>query len=51
MDTTLLPEFPKAPLPIAISECLVGGEVRFDGGHKRSSSRSWGTEEDRKSVV
>lgn len=37
MDTTLLPEFPKPPLPIAISECLVGGEVRFDGGHKRSS--------------
>lgn len=32
-----LPAFPQAPLPIAISECLVGGEVRHDGGHKRSS--------------
>ena len=32
-----LPPFPTAPLPVAISECLDGGEVRFDGGHKRSS--------------
>jgi uncharacterized protein YbgA (DUF1722 family)/uncharacterized protein YbbK (DUF523 family) len=24
-------------LKLAISECLVGGEVRYDGGHKRSS--------------
>jgi uncharacterized protein YbgA (DUF1722 family)/uncharacterized protein YbbK (DUF523 family) len=32
-----LPALPKAPLSIAISECLVGGEVRHDGGHKRSS--------------
>jgi uncharacterized protein YbbK (DUF523 family) len=32
-----LPTLPKAPLSIAISECLIGGEVRHDGGHKRSS--------------
>ena len=32
-----LPALPQAPLKIAISECLVGGEVRHDGGHKRSS--------------
>lgn len=32
-----LPALPQAPLTIAISECLVGGEVRHDGGHKRSS--------------
>ncbi len=32
-----LPALPNAPLTIAISECLVGGEVRHDGGHKRSS--------------
>jgi len=32
-----LPALPQAPLVIAISECLVGGEVRHDGGHKRSS--------------
>ena len=28
---------PQAPLTVAISECLTGGEVRHDGGHKRSS--------------
>ena len=33
----VLPALPKAPLNIAISECLVGGEVRHDGGHKRLS--------------
>jgi len=32
-----LPALPRIPLDIAISECLVGGEVRHDGGHKRSS--------------
>lgn len=32
-----LPPIPQAPLRIAISECLVGGEVRHDGGHKKSS--------------
>ncbi len=32
-----LPALPQPPLTIAISECLVGGEVRHDGGHKRSS--------------
>jgi len=33
----ILPPLPQGPLPVAISECLVGGEVRHDGGHKRSS--------------
>jgi len=33
----VLPAFPAGPLTVAISECLVGGEVRHDGGHKRSS--------------
>ena len=33
----VLPPFPSTPLKIGISECLVGGEVRHDGGHKRSS--------------
>jgi len=32
-----LPPLPQVPLPVAISECLIGGEVRHDGGHKRSS--------------
>jgi uncharacterized protein YbgA (DUF1722 family)/uncharacterized protein YbbK (DUF523 family) len=32
-----LPPYPQAPLTVAISECLTGGEVRYDGGHKRSS--------------
>lgn len=32
-----LPEFPQAPLTLGISECLVGGDVRHDGGHKSSS--------------
>jgi uncharacterized protein YbgA (DUF1722 family)/uncharacterized protein YbbK (DUF523 family) len=34
---SLLPEFPQGPLKVYVSECLVGGEVRHDGGHKRSS--------------
>ncbi|MEM7221109.1 MAG: DUF1722 domain-containing protein [Pseudomonadota bacterium] len=32
-----IPARPEPPLPIAISDCLTGAEVRFDGGHKRSS--------------
>lgn len=35
LDT--LPPRPQAPLTIAISDCLTGAEVRFDGSHKRSS--------------
>jgi len=31
-----LPPIPSTPT-VAISECLVGGEVRYDGGHKKSS--------------
>ena len=31
-----LPEFPLPPVTVAVSECLVGGRVRYDGGHKRS---------------
>jgi uncharacterized protein YbgA (DUF1722 family)/uncharacterized protein YbbK (DUF523 family) len=36
-EAGILPPFPQAPLQVAISECLVGGEVRHDGSHKRSS--------------
>lgn len=32
-----LPPFPEPPLPVAVSECLTGAEVRYDGAHKRSS--------------
>lgn len=32
-----LPPRPEPPLPVAISDCLTGAEVRFDGGHKRSA--------------
>ena len=32
----ILPAVPESPL-VAISECLTGGEVRYDGGHKKSS--------------
>ncbi len=35
--TQLLPPRPEPPLTIAISDCLTGAEVRFDGSHKRSS--------------
>jgi uncharacterized protein YbgA (DUF1722 family)/uncharacterized protein YbbK (DUF523 family) len=33
----LLPDRPAPPLTIAVSDCLTGSEVRYDGGHKRSS--------------
>jgi uncharacterized protein YbgA (DUF1722 family)/uncharacterized protein YbbK (DUF523 family) len=29
--------YPRPPLPVAVSECLTGSGVRFDGGHKHSS--------------
>lgn len=29
--------FPGAPIRVGVSACLLGEEVRFDGGHKRSS--------------
>ena len=32
-----LPDRPGAPLPIAISECLLGREVRYDGSSAKSS--------------
>ncbi|MDH3644133.1 MAG: DUF523 and DUF1722 domain-containing protein [Gammaproteobacteria bacterium] len=32
-----LPARPELPLPIAISDCLLGNEVRYDGGSARSS--------------
>jgi uncharacterized protein YbgA (DUF1722 family)/uncharacterized protein YbbK (DUF523 family) len=35
--TELLPERPQAPLPIAISECLLGTQVRYDGSGAASS--------------
>ena len=35
--TVEIPDRPQPPLRIAISDCLLGQEVRYDGGHKRSS--------------
>ncbi len=32
-----LPPFPQPPVPVAVSECLTGAAVRYDGAHKRSS--------------
>lgn len=32
-----IPPFPTAPIPVAVSECLIGNAVRYDGGHKRSA--------------
>ena len=37
MDTEKLPPFPKPPLTVAVSECLTGAHVRYDGGHKREA--------------
>ena len=37
MPDATLPARPEAPLTIAVSDCLIGSEVRFDGSHKRSS--------------
>ena len=36
-DIGALPARPAPPLTVAVSDCLTGAEVRFDGGHKRSS--------------
>jgi uncharacterized protein YbgA (DUF1722 family)/uncharacterized protein YbbK (DUF523 family) len=33
----LLPPRPEPPLSVAVSDCLTGAAVRFDGGHKHSS--------------
>ncbi len=32
-----IPERPAAPLQVAVSDCLLGSPVRYDGGHKKSS--------------
>ncbi len=37
LDVGALPERPAPPLTVAVSDCLTGAEVRYDGGHKRSS--------------
>ncbi len=37
MDDELLPPFPKPPLTVAVSECLTGARVRYDGGDKREA--------------
>ena len=34
---TTLPPFPAPPLTIAVSECLTGAQVRYDGDHKRDA--------------
>ena len=36
-DGGVLPHRPSPPLIVAVSDCLTGSEVRYDGGHKRSS--------------
>ena len=37
MDAEPLPPFPKPPLTVAVSECLTGARVRYDGDHKRDA--------------
>ena len=37
MDAEKLPSFPKPPLTVAVSECLTGARVRYDGDHKREA--------------
>ena len=37
MDDEVLPPFPRPPLTVAVSECLTGGHVRYDGGDKREA--------------
>ena len=37
MPAAEIPARPEPPLTIAVSDCLTGREVRFDGSHKRSS--------------
>ncbi len=36
-DSPELPPRLQSPLSVAVSDCLLGSAVRFDGGHKRSS--------------
>jgi uncharacterized protein YbgA (DUF1722 family)/uncharacterized protein YbbK (DUF523 family) len=33
----MLPDIPQLPLVVGISSCLLGEEVRYDGGHKHSA--------------
>lgn len=35
--TADIPERPAAPLRVAVSDCLLGAPVRYDGGHKKTS--------------
>ncbi len=37
MSIDQIPPYPEAPLTVAISDCLLGAPVRYDGGHKRSA--------------
>jgi uncharacterized protein YbbK (DUF523 family) len=37
MSVSNFPQRPAPPLQVAVSSCLMGNEVRYDGGHKRSS--------------
>lgn len=37
MDSEALPPFPEPPLTVAVSECLTGARVRYDGGDKREA--------------
>ena len=36
-NTDQIPAFPRPPIPVAVSECLIGNAVRYDGGHRRSA--------------
>jgi uncharacterized protein YbbK (DUF523 family) len=35
-NTDQIPAFPRPPIPVAVSECLIGNAVRYDGGHRRA---------------
>ncbi|MFA9459559.1 YbgA family protein [Thiohalorhabdus methylotrophus] len=35
--TSTVPHLPESKIPVGISSCLLGEEVRYDGGHKRNS--------------
>lgn len=37
LPINVLPARPSGPIRVAVSDCLVGNPVRYDGGHKRSS--------------
>jgi len=37
MDAKDMPPFPVPPLTLAVSECLTGAPVRYDGRHKREA--------------